>query len=266
MTQLMGILNVTPDSFYDGGRYVDLDVAVKRAQQIQQEGADILDIGGESTRPGSESISEQEELDRVVPVIQALKGLTIPISIDTSKASVAAAAVKAGAKMINDISGLQDPKMREIATLTGVDVCIMHMQGTPRTMQQNPEYSEGIIPAIVNWFEKQINILLKSGIREKQIILDPGIGFGKTVADNLEIIQNIPRFKALGFRILIGASRKSFMSKILKKGTVELLPATLAVSTLLIHSCVDIIRVHDVREHREIIDLLKHLSGAVELL
>lgn len=261
MTQLMGILNVTPDSFFDGGKYIDFEAAIARGRQMQQEGADILDIGGESTRPFSLPVTEEEELNRVIPVIKALKDLTIPISIDTNKVSVAAAALEAGAKVINDVTGFQNPAMRELACSTGVEICVMHMKGNPQTMQQNPQYPGGIISEIINWFESQINVLIKRGIKEKQIILDPGIGFGKTVADNVEIVQNIPRFKALGFRLLFGVSRKSFLSKILSKSPAELLPATLAVNTLLIHSRVDIIRAHDVREHREIIDLLKHIAA-----
>lgn len=255
----MGILNVTPDSFYDGGNYSTHDAAIIRGLQAQAEGADILDIGGESTRPGSEPVSEQQEIERVIPIIEALsQQLTIPISIDTNKARVAEAAISAGAKLVNDVTGLQDPAMREVVASAEVDVCIMHMLGNPLTMQLNPNYNGDVTSNIMRWFESQIAVLLKSGIKESRIILDPGIGFGKTVADNVEIIQNLSQFKALGFRVLVGISRKSFMSKILKKPPAELLPATLAVNTLLIHSGVDIVRVHDVKEHREIIDLLKH--------
>lgn len=257
----MGILNATPDSFFDGGKFLNLEAAVKRGRQLHLEGADIIDIGGESSRPGAEAVSVQEELARTIPVIEALRAeLPIPISIDTCKPQVAKAAIKAGANLINDITGLQDPGMRKIAAETGMDVCIMHMRGDPKTMQVDPHYTEGIISHIIYWFEQQIKELIQFGISEDKIILDPGIGFGKTVADNLEIIQNLPRFKALGFRVLVGISRKSFMSKILNKPASDLLAATLAVNTLLIRSGVDIIRVHDVREHKDIIEVLKKLA------
>lgn len=261
MTKLMGILNVTPDSFFDKGSYFSLEKAVARGKAIYLEGADILDIGGESTRPGAIPVSAQEELERVVTVIKTLHScIPIPISIDTNKPEVALAAVEAGASLINDISGFQNPEMQDLAASSGVQICIMHMQGTPQNMQKNPHYSNGVVSFLIQWFEQQLENLTKKGIKEKQIILDPGIGFGKTVDDNLEILQNLPRLKALGFPLLIGVSRKSFMSKILNKSTSELLPATIAMNTLLIKAEVDIIRVHDVIEHRGVIDLVRACS------
>lgn len=257
----MGILNVTKDSFFDGGEYFESDSAVARGKRIFEEGADIIDIGGESTRPGATPISEAEELERVIPVIKALCAeVPITISIDTCKPGVAAAAVAAGARLINDVRGLRDPAMQEVAASLDVDVCVMHMQGTPQTMQKNPHYPEGIICHLLNWFEKQVAILVQRGIKEKRIILDPGIGFGKTVADNLEIIQNLPRLKAMGFPTLIGLSRKSFMSNILGKPAAELFPATIAANTLLIMSCIDIIRVHDVAAHRDVVNLFSKIK------
>lgn len=261
MTKLMGILNATPDSFYDKGRYSTFDAAIERGIQIYNEGADLIDIGGESTRPGSLAVDEAQELERVIPIISALHAkIPIPISIDTQKPKVAQAAIEAGASFINDVSGFHDPLMQEIAASSGVTICVMHMQGNPRTMQNNPQYPEGIMAHLLDWFEQRVEILLRSGIDQRQIVLDPGIGFGKTVDDNLEIIQNLPRIRALGFPLLVGVSRKSFMGKILNKTAIELLPATIAVNTLLIQSRVDIIRVHDVREHRGVIDLLMNIN------
>jgi dihydropteroate synthase len=262
-TKLMGILNITPDSFFEESRFFNHEDAINRGIEIYQQGADILDVGGESSRPGAKAVSEAEELERVIPVIKALHAkIPIPISIDTAKAKVAAAAVASGATLINDISGFSDPEMQEVAVATGVDICLMHMQGIPQNMQENPKYSNGVVPYLRNWFECQIDILLKRGVSEKKIILDPGIGFGKTVAHNLEILREIAQFKALGFRVLVGISRKSFMSKILEKKTAELLPATLALNALLISQEVDIIRVHDVKEHRDVIEVLKRYRSA----
>lgn len=253
----MGILNVTPDSFFDKGRFFDEKSAIERGVQLYRDGADILDIGGESTRPGADSVCEKEELQRVIPVIRALKQeIPIPLSVDTKKAAVAMAAIEAGATFINDVTGFQHVDMQEVACQSQADLCLMHMQGTPRTMQQDPHYPEGIIPYLLNWFEGQIELLVKKGVSKHRILIDPGIGFGKTVAHNIEIIQNLGKLKAFGLRVLIGISRKSFMSKILNKPATELLPATLAVNTLLIRSSVDMIRVHDVKEHRDVIDLL----------
>ncbi len=250
--KVMGILNVTPDSFYDGGRYNLQELAIEKACRLQQEGADILDIGGESTRPGAKDVPVNEEIERVVPVIAALKGkLSIPISIDTRKPEVATAALKAGAAMINDVSGFRDSKMIALAREAQVPICVMHMLGTPKTMQANPVYPEGVVPHLLNWFQLKADRLLKEGIRGENIILDPGIGFGKTVDDNLKILHNLQRFKAMGFQLLVGLSRKSFMSRILDKPASETLAATLAMNTLALLAQADIIRVHDVKEHRD---------------
>lgn len=257
----MGILNITPDSFYGNSRCLQTEDAIARGIQYANTGADILDIGGESTRPGAAQVSEEEELNRVIPVIRALKEKTsCQLSIDTIKPNIAAAAVDAGASLINDVSGFRDPAMREVAAAKDVQICVMHMQGTPQTMQLNPHYPEGIIPHLLKWFDSQIELLIRSGIKENQIIIDPGIGFGKTIADNLEIIQNLPGLKSMGFPVLLGVSRKSFMQKILKKSPEELLSETLAINTIAIMAGVDVIRVHDVVEHRGIIDLLAMLK------
>lgn len=260
-TKLMGILNVTPDSCYDQGRWFDPTIAIQRGKQIYQEGADWLDIGGESTRPQAAPVSEQEELRRVIPVLKALKQeIPIPISIDTMKAKVAEAALEAGASLINDVSGFRDLAMQKVAAAARVPICVMHMHEMPATMQLNPVYPQGIIPFLLEWFEKRIEELLAAGIKKENIILDPGIGFGKTVTDNIEIVHHLQKIKALGFPVLIGLSRKSFLGKIVNKTYPDLLPTTLAVNTLAILAKVDIIRVHDIVEHRDIIDLMNEMA------
>lgn len=260
-TKIMGILNLTPDSFYEPSRVLNIDDAVSRGLALIAQGAEWVDIGGESTRPGAAAVTEADELARVLPVVQALAAQSAtPISIDTSKPAVAAACVAAGAKMINDVTGFTDPAMRDIAAASQAAICVMHMQGTPRTMQQHPDYPDGVIECLLRWFDKQVNSLLQAGVKAHNIFLDPGIGFGKTVAHNVEILQNLPRFMAMGYPLLLGVSRKSFMSKILDRPPAALLPTTLAVNTLAIRCGVDIIRVHDVAEHRLVADLL----GAME--
>lgn len=258
----MGVLNVTPDSSYDQGRWFKHDLAIERAKQIVQQGADILDIGGESTRPGAEHVPEKEELLRVIPVLKEIRQLIpIPISIDTMKPKVAAKALEVGATMINDVSGFNNNEMIRVAVDHQVDICVMHMHENPLTMQLNPHYPDGVIPFLLEWFKQKIELLLKSGVNEKNIILDPGIGFGKTIADNVQILQNLQRIKDLGFRLLIGLSRKSFLGKIINKTYPDLLPVSLAANTIALQSQVDIIRVHDVAEHRDVIDLMHYMRN-----
>jgi len=260
-TKIMGIINVTPDSFYDSSRCASLEKAVETALKMKLDGADILDIGGESSRPGAATISDEEELQRVIPAIKAIKDkVDLLISIDTIKPIVARAAAEAGATLLNDITGFDNEEMIAIAKEFDLDICVMHMQGTPRTMQINPFYEKGIIPHLLEWFQFKINHLIDAGIDPKKIILDPGIGFGKTVADNLEIIHNLRQLKQLGYRVLLGTSRKSFLSKILNKPTQELLSATLAINAMAIAKQVDIIRVHDVQEHSDIVKVLSKLT------
>jgi dihydropteroate synthase len=258
MTQLMGILNITPDSFSDQGRWFEPTLAIQRGLAIVAEGADWLDIGGESTRPFATPVSEEEELRRVIPVIQRLRQeVTIPLSIDTMKVKVAQAALDAGATLINDVSGFRDPAMIELAAETQSLICVMHMSGTPQTMQLDRLIeTEAIIPLLMEWFQKKTEQLLAAGIKKEKIILDPGIGFGKTVADNVKIIENLQEIKSLGFSVLIGLSRKSFLKKITGQETIHLLPATLAANTVAILAKVDIIRVHDVAAHRQMINCL----------
>lgn len=253
----MGILNVTPDSFYSGSRNPAFEDAITKGLQLVSDGADLLDIGGESSRPGAVPVHEQEELNRVLPVIKALaKKTSVRLSIDTIKPLVAVEAIKAGASLLNDVSGFRDEKMIEVASTTQVQICVMHMQGNPQTMQINPHYPEGIIAHLIKWFEQRIKILIDAGIKEEKIIIDPGIGFGKAVADNFEILDNLLKLRKIGFPILLGVSRKTFISKTLCKSYSELLPATLALNACAIQSGVDYIRVHDVKEHRDVIDIL----------
>lgn len=260
----MGILNVTPDSCFDQGRWFDPALALQRGIQLFEEGADWIDIGGESTRPGATPVPEEEELRRVLPIIKALKQATpLPLSIDTMKAKVAEAALAAGASLINDVSGFGDPAMRAVAASSRQLLCLMHMQGTPETMQLNPSYPQGILPFLLDWFKEHIDLLLQAGVKEDKIILDPGIGFGKTVEDNVKILQNLHQIKALGFPLLVGLSRKSFLGKILqKKGYQDLLPASLAANTLALLARVDILRVHDVAEHHDVRNLIAYLKKA----
>src|SRR4030043_1130831 len=249
-TYIMGILNVTPDSFSDGGLYFDKSSAIERAYQIVEEGADIIDIGGESTRPGSEPISIKEELKRTIPVIEAIsKKIKVPISIDTYKSEVAKVALDAGASMVNDISGLRfDPKMTDVVSEFKVPVVIMHIKGKPQDMQQNPVY-EALIPEIMDCFRMGIKIATGAGISEDKIIIDPGIGFGKTFAHNLEIINNLYEFTLLEKPILIGTSRKAFIGKILGEvPATERLEGTAAAVAISIVNGANVVRVHDVKE------------------
>jgi dihydropteroate synthase len=249
-TYIMGILNVTPDSFADGGLYFDKSSAIERAYQIVEEGADIIDIGGESTRPGSEPISIEEELRRTIPVIEAIAGkIKVPISIDTYKSEVAKAALDVGASMVNDISGLRfDPKMPEVVSEYKVPVVIMHIRGNPKDMQQDPVY-EALIPEITDYFRMGMKIATQTGTSEDKIIIDPGIGFGKTSEHNLEIINNLREFTPFEKPILVGLSRKAFIGKILGDASpTERLEGTAAAVSISIINGANIVRVHDVKE------------------
>lgn len=260
----MGILNVTPDSFSDGGEVTDVDAAVKKGLRLIEQGADILDIGGESTRPGADPVSLDEELRRVVPVVQQLAQQTdIPISIDTTKAEVARQTINAGAVIINDISGLTfDPDMIPLAAQTGAGVICMHIQGTPQTMQENPEY-ENVITDLKHWFQQRLQELLQAGIQPQSIVLDPGIGFGKTAEHNLQILSHIRDFQALGYPVLIGHSRKRFLSKLLGRTVEERLAGTVGVSIALASQAVEILRLHDVEANRDAISAWKAVTGRI---
>jgi dihydropteroate synthase len=249
-TYVMGILNVTPDSFSDGGKFLEKSKAIKRAIQMVEDGADIIDIGGESTRPGSEPITIEEELQRTIPVITAVsKEIRQPVSIDTYKSEVAKRALDAGASLVNDISGLKfDPKMRNVIAHYEVPVILMHIKGTPNNMQQNPIY-EALIPEILDYLRESVNIAESSGIPRDKILIDPGIGFGKTFEQNLEIIHNLKIFSFLEKPICIGPSRKAFIGKILETtSTDERLEGTAAAVSASILNGANIVRVHDVKE------------------
>ncbi|PCI95435.1 dihydropteroate synthase [Candidatus Aerophobetes bacterium] len=247
----MGVLNITPDSFFDGGRYQNLDDAVERAYGIYEEGADILDIGGETTKPGSIPITEEEELSRIVPLLEALGGdYPIPISIDTQKPAVAKKALELGVRMINDVSGFENGEMRTLAASYQVDICIMHKKGTTQNMQVCPKYEDGVIPSLLMWFEKRISLLLHEGVQSSQIIIDPGLGFGKNIDHKIDIYKSISKLKDLGYRLLIGGSR--YLGKFVGKKSEECLPATIILNTIAVLSGADIIRVHDVKEHNDL--------------
>lgn len=249
-TFIMGILNITPDSFSDGGLFLNKGLAVEHALKMQADGADIIDIGGESTRPGAEKVSVEEEIKRVVPAIEAIAGVVkVPISIDTYKSAVAVAALSAGASIVNDISGLRfDPKMPKVVAKHKAPVIIMHIKGTPENMQEKPEY-KALIPEIIDYLYEGIVIAREAGISDDMIILDPGIGFGKTVEHNLEIIKRLNEFTGFEKPILLGHSRKSFIGKLLGDIPVsERIEGTAAAAAIGIFNGANIIRVHDVKE------------------
>jgi len=255
---VMGILNVTPDSFFDGGRYLRQDAALRRVEKMVQEGVDVIDIGGESTRPGSQSVSLRQELKRVIPLIRRAEELfKVPLCVDTYKAQVAREAIEAGARMINDISGLRfDKEMARVAASYNVPVVIMHIRGTPRIMQRNPRY-ENLIEEIISYLRKGIDIALAAGVSLGNIIVDPGIGFGKTVRHNLQIIKNLAELKTLGRPILIGISRKSFIGKVLNLPPEERFEGGLTAVSLAVLAGARIIRTHDVKSTRRVVDMVQ---------
>ena len=248
-TLVMGIINVTPDSFSGDGLAGQLPAAVAQGKQMAAEGADILDVGGESTRPGAEPVSMEEEMARVLPVIEKLSSeLEIPISVDTYKSQVARPALEAGASMVNDISGLRfDAEIASLAAEFGAGLVIMHIQGTPRDMQKDPQYQD-LMGEITDWLRQGIEMALTAGVQRDQIMVDPGIGFGKAVQHNLEIIRRLGELRSLGQPILIGTSRKSTIGKVLDLSVEERLEGTAATVALSIQSGADMVRVHDVRE------------------
>ena len=259
---IMGILNVTPDSFSDGGMFNSIEKALKHTKEMIEQGADFIDIGGESTRPGAEKISEEEEKQRVIPIIKEIRNNfpNIPISIDTYKASVAEEALRSGADVINDISGLRfDKQMKDVAKAFNVPVVIMHIKGTPRNMQKNPSYTD-VMKELLEYFDERINTLMSFGI--EKIIIDPGIGFGKRVEDNLKIIRNINEFSIFHLPILLGASRKSFIGNVLNETVENRLYGTMAVDAYALLNGANIIRVHNVKPHKDIIKILKAVKNA----
>jgi dihydropteroate synthase len=247
-TLIMGILNITPDSFFDGGRHFNAEIAVEAALQMEADGADLIDLGGESTRPGSEPVPAEEEIARLLPVIEKLKTrLKIPISIDTYKSAVAEHTLKAGADIINDISGMQfDPAMAETVARYNAGVVLMHIQGTPKNMQTNPHY-DNLIDEILGYLSEAAKKALTNGIDKSKIIIDPGIGFGKTLDDNYRILRYLEEFRSLGYPVLVGPSRKSFIGLVLDLPVTERLEGTLAAVTAAVLNGADVVRVHDVK-------------------
>ena len=256
---LMGVLNVTPDSFSDGGLHHDPDKAVARAREMVEQGADIIDIGGESTRPGADRVPAEEQLKRVLPVIRHLRQelpADLPISIDTTSTRVAGAALEQGAIIVNDISaGREDPGMLRLVAEAGVTYVIMHMQGTPGTMQDNPRYDD-VVAEIRSFLLERAEAAEDAGIRRENLVIDPGIGFGKSKRDNLDIINNLGRFTATGYKVLLGTSRKRFMGSICDISShSELVGATCATTTMGVLAGVHILRVHDIKENRQALDV-----------
>ncbi len=255
-THLMGILNVTPDSFSDGGRYIDREQAVERGLEMFSRGADIIDVGGESTRPGAQPVSEAEELERILPVVEKLSHSGVPISIDTYKSRVAGEAVKAGAVMINDISGLRfDPAVADVAAESGAVLVLMHIKGAPRDMQTNPHYDD-LMGEILSYLAESAETALNAGVNRDKIIIDPGIGFGKRVVHNFEIIHRLRELKNLGYPLLIGPSRKSFIGAVLDLPPEQRLYGSCAASALAAANGADIIRVHDPYEISHVVKVV----------
>ncbi len=253
-TLVMGVLNVTPDSFSDGGKFLELGSAIEQAYAIERAGADLLDIGGESTRPGSAETPASEELDRILPVLEALRErLKIPISVDTRRASVAELALRAGAELLNDVSGLKnDPRIAEVAARYGVPLILMHMRGEPRTMQVGP-FARDVIKDVLQGLRRSVAIARKAGVAKSQIILDPGIGFGKNFAQNYELLNKLPQLAKLGHPLLVGTSRKGFLGATLARDGSPAPPeeriwGTAATVTASILNGAHIVRVHDVAE------------------
>jgi dihydropteroate synthase len=256
---VMGIVNVTPDSFSDGGQFADADRAVARARALTAAGADLIDVGGESTRPGAKPVSVEEELRRVLPVIEQLRDLVV--SVDTTKASVAEAALRAGAQVVNDISALRfDPRMVEVIGQHGAGVVLMHMQGTPATMQTNPRYTD-VVREVRQFLAERIEFALAQGMAREQIAIDPGIGFGKTVEHNLELLARLEELTGLGCPVLVGASRKSFLGKITGREPGERLAGSVAVATWAVARGARIVRAHDVAETRDAVRVVESLQA-----
>ena len=255
-TGIMGVLNVTPDSFSDGGKYISPEKGIERGIQIVQEGADIIDVGGESTRPGSEPIGVQEELDRIIPVIEGLlKDIQKPVSVDTYKSEVAEIALETGVHMINDIGAFRfDHNMPDVIKKYDVPCILMHIKGTPKVMQNNPEYKD-LIGEIKNYFKERINFALKNEIRLENIIIDPGIGFGKKIKDNFLLLKRLGKFKIFGCPIMIAPSRKSFIGKTLNLPPDQRLEGTAAAVTAGILNGANIVRVHDVKEISRVVKI-----------
>jgi dihydropteroate synthase len=254
---VMGILNITPDSFSDGGMYLDSNAALKRADKMIEEGVDIIDIGGESTRPGSETVSADEELKRITPIIEGIKKISdIAISIDTYKPEVMKEVIDMDIAMINDIYALQKPNAIDLIKKSNVGVCLMHMQGTPKTMQLNPTY-KNVVSEVRSFLEERANLIANEGIDKSRIILDPGFGFGKTFEHNIDLLQNIESFQSLNLPILVGLSRKSFIRKILNGDHDDHLSGSISAAILSVLKGAKILRVHDIKETQSALKIIR---------
>jgi dihydropteroate synthase len=257
----MGVVNVTPDSFSDGGRYLDVDAAVAHAVRLVEEGADLLDVGGESTRPGADVVNEIEERRRAIPVVTAIaKAVTVPISIDTSKAAVARAALDAGAVLVNDVTALRgDPAMVDVVARSGAGIVLMHMHGTPRTMQQAPCYDD-VVGEISAFFEERIRFAMAHGIVRRQIVLDPGIGFGKLLIHNLMLLAQLHHFVQFECPLLVGVSRKAFLGQLVDRPVQERQWVTAAAVAMAVDRGAGILRVHDVRAMKDVVQVTAAIS------
>lgn len=261
MTRLMGVVNVTPDSFSDGGLYLDPEAAIAHGRELAAAGAEVLDVGGESTRPGAEAVAAEEERRRVVPVIEGLRGLEARISVDTSKAPVAAAALDAGAEIVNDVTALRgDPEMAALCAERGCGVVLMHMLGTPRTMQDDPRYGD-VVAEVKAFLAERLEAAVAAGIPEEGIWLDPGIGFGKTLAHNTELLRRLGELRELGRPLVVGTSRKSFIGRLDGSSASERLGGTIASSVLAAANGAEVLRVHDVAEMRQALAVAAAVLG-----
>jgi dihydropteroate synthase len=258
---VMGIVNVTPDSFSDGGLHLQRDAALAHAHQLIAEGADLLDIGGESTRPGAKPVGIQEELDRVLPVIEGLRGAPVPVSIDTFKPDVMRAAIAAGAQMVNDINALQDAAAMNIVAGANVAVCLMHKQGDPQTMQQQPNY-QNVVAEVSAFLRERIAASEAAGIRRDRIAIDPGFGFGKTLAHNLTLLCELGKLTGLDVPILAGLSRKSMLGAVTGRDTGQRLPASIAAALIAVQRGANVVRVHDVGATVDALKVLDAVTGA----
>ena len=255
----MGVVNVTPDSFSDGGRYLDPGAAVAQARALVEEGADIVDVGAESSRPGARGISADEELSRLAPVLEGLGDFQVPVSVDTAKPEVMRAALAAGAAMINDIAALRAPGALAAVAPSGAAICLMHMQGEPRTMQKEPSYRD-VVAEVAAFLEERVAAAEQAGIARERIVVDPGFGFGKTVAHNFELLRNLERIAALGLPVLAGWSRKSTLGAITGRSADDRLAASLAAALLAVERGARIVRVHDVAATRDALKVLAALE------
>jgi dihydropteroate synthase len=264
MVRLLGIVNVTPDSFSDGGLFLEPERAIEHALRLVDEGADLLDIGGESTRPGARGVSATEELDRVGPVLEGLRHVEVPISIDTAKVAVAEMALDAGAEMVNDVTAFRsEPRLAALCADRGCGVVLMHMQGTPRTMQRDPAYDD-VVDDIKAFLAERIEFATSEGVEEERIWIDPGIGFGKTVEHNLELLNRLGELRELGRPVVIGASRKSFIGRITGRDVHERLGGTIASNVVALLGGAEVFRVHDVAELRQALDVTEAILGRRE--